>query len=92
MATAAQTRRSLPTKEAVLVTVGFLYELARAGIEWDIWLGDGSDNTVTSPRIGAGGWSPAAPFLPVDNSRSNLAMVPSALVVVARPTPEAFQS
>ncbi len=91
MATAAQTRRSLPTKEAVLVTVGFLYEQARAGIEWDIWLGDGADNTV-APRLGFYGWAPAAPFLPVDNSRSNLAHVPSALVVVARPTPEAFQS
>lgn len=87
----AHTRRSLPAKDAVLVTVGFLYDQSRAGVEWDIWLGDGGANTpIPGPHRG-GGWVPAAPFLPVDNSRSNLAMVPSALVVVARPTPAPYR-
>ena len=80
-----QTSRSLPAKDAVLVTVGFLYERHMQGEHWDIWLGDGGSNSVT-PRYGP--WAPAEKFLPASDKWANLAEAPSALVIVARPTPK----
>lgn len=82
------TRRTLPAKDAVLVTVGFLYDSDANGEQWDIWLG-GWDNKPKGPGAY---WTPAATFLRDSDTCSTLARVPLSLLVVARPTPEPFRA